>query len=149
MTLIGRMNVLQYAPWRSFATVVVWNIDTGVCGMTLADIFCEKELTHRNITVRVVIQLSDGRLSSGSYDNTIELWNISTYICERTLSGHTTVVLSLVELFDGRLCSGSEDGTIRLWNIDNGVCVQKLTGHTDIVKSLLQLCNDGIIKWSP
>ena len=88
------------------------------------------------------MEYRDGRLSSGSYDNTIELWdNISTYICERTLSGHTTVVLSLVELFDGRLCSGSEDGTIRLWNIDNGVCVQILTGHTDIVKSLLQLCD--------
>ena len=35
--------------------------------------------------------LPDGRIISGSNDNSIKIWNSETGICEKTLIGHTSV----------------------------------------------------------
>jgi WD40 repeat protein len=35
--------------------------------------------------------LEDGRVVSGSVDDTLRIWNISTGGCERVLEGHTDV----------------------------------------------------------
>ncbi|MDO8954726.1 MAG: protein kinase [Gammaproteobacteria bacterium] len=92
--------------------------------------------------VRSLIKLSDGRLASGSEDDTIRLWNVSSGECEATLLGHEYGVFSLTELSDGRLASGSGDRTIRLWNVSSGKCEATLWGHKDGVRSLTVL-SDG------
>lgn len=59
----------------------------------------------------------DGRvLASGSRDNTVKLWDVSTGQVLRTLTGHRLAVASVAFSPKGDLlASGSWDGTVRLW----------------------------------
>ena len=84
------------------------NVQEGKTMMTLMghtrDVFC-------------VIQLTDGRLVTGSWDTTIKIWDTISGSCLNTLEGHTGRVYCVIQLTDGRLVSGSEDDTLRIWNI--------------------------------
>ena len=83
--------------------------------------------------VRSVAFLGEWRFASGSYDNTIKIWNTETGACERTLNGHTHHVSSLASLGNGRFASGSSDNTIKIWNTETGACERTLNGHTQSV----------------
>ena len=77
-------------------------------------------------------------LASGSYDQTIRLWNVNTGHLLHTLTGHTNEVMSVAFSPDGQtLASASWDATIRLWNPHNGRLKRILTGHTDGVASVV------------
>lgn len=90
--------------------------------------------------VSALTLLPDGRLTSGSRDKTIKVWNCSTWKCEATLLGHTSYVMALAVLQDGRLASGSWDKTIKVWNLhSNGECEATFSGHTDYVMTLVVL----------
>jgi WD40 repeat protein len=60
----------------------------------------------------------DGRtLATGSYDQTVRLWEIATARFVRALEGHTGRILSVAFSSDGRtLATGSDDQTVRLWD---------------------------------
>ena len=64
--------------------------------------------------------LPDGRLASGSHDNTIRLWNLASGGEAALLEGHTSAVSALCVLSGRRLASGSHDNTIRLWGLASG-----------------------------
>ncbi len=68
-------------------------------------------------SVGVLAVLPDGRLASGSDDNTIRLWDPATTFELARLEGHTHRVTALAVLIDGRLASCSIDRTIRLWDV--------------------------------
>jgi len=54
---------------------------------------------------------------SGSYDNTIKVWNVATGEMEQTLFGHTDGVTSVSFSPDGEhIVSGSADNTIKVWD---------------------------------
>jgi serine/threonine protein kinase len=72
------------------------------------------------------------RIASGSWDNTIRLWDASTGEELHTLKGHTGEVRSVSFSPDGkRIASGSFDKTIRLWDAAKGEELHTLKGHTD------------------
>ncbi|MCA2813879.1 MAG: WD40 repeat domain-containing protein [Microcystis sp. M090S1] len=74
---------------------------------------------------------------SGSWDNTIKLWNRSTGQEIRTLKGHDGPVWSVNFSHDGKtLVSGSDDNTIKLWNVETGEEIHTLHGHKDRVRSV-------------
>ena len=98
--------------------------------------------------VRSLVALADGCVVSGSWDNTLRVWNAATGECERTLEGHTGVVRSLVALADGRVVSGSVDKTLRVWNAATGECERTLEGHTDEVTSLVALADGRVVSGS-
>ena len=95
-------------------------------------------LTGHTGSVNSVALSADGQtLASGSYDETIKVWNLSTGQEVRTLTGHTDVVWSVAISADGQtLVSGSWDQTIKVWNLSTGQEVRTLTGHTDAVYSV-------------
>jgi len=76
-------------------------------------------------------------LATGSFDNTIKLWDFKTGKELHTLKGHTNSVYCVAFNSDGTLlASASQDKTIRLWNPKDGKLVRELKGHTDIVQSV-------------
>src|SRR4051794_13582589 len=76
--------------------------------------------TLRGHTARVssVAFTPDGRtLASGSYDNTIKLWDVRTGK-ERATLKHLDGVSAVTFAADGKtLASGSEDKTVKLWDV--------------------------------
>jgi WD40 repeat protein len=87
---------------------------------------------------------SDGQtLASGSYDQTVKLWDIESGQCLNTLQGHTNWVRSVTFSPDGRtLASGSSDNTVRLWDVKSGQCLNTFDGHINVVLSVA-LSPDG------
>ena len=51
--------------------------------------------------------MGDGRVVSGSLDNTVQIWRADGQ-CERVLEGHDKTVLSVASLGDGRVAAGAQ-----------------------------------------
>ncbi|KAF9430724.1 hypothetical protein BGZ76_000729 [Entomortierella beljakovae] len=81
------------------------------------------------------IQFDDDKIVSGSRDNTIKIWDLTSEVCLRTYVGHTASVLCL-QYDDTRIVSGSSDTTIIVWDLETGKILQRLSGHADSVLSL-------------
>ena len=89
------------------------------------------QLGHSRLVTSVAFS-PDGRYAlSGSWDETIRLWEVSTGREVRTLKGHSGWVTSVAFSPDGRYAlSGSWDETIRLWEVSTGREVRTLKGHS-------------------
>ncbi|KAG0006209.1 hypothetical protein BGZ80_002536 [Entomortierella chlamydospora] len=104
----------------------------------------ERNWRKRNYRVKVFkghtdgvmcLQFDDSFLITGSYDNTVRIWNIETGECLRTLTGHALCVRAL-HFDDAKLITGSMDRTLKIWNYHTGQCIRTLQGHTDGVVTL-------------
>jgi WD40 repeat protein len=105
-------------------TVRIWSID----GQELST-----NLNHQSPITSVAV--SENWLFSGSYDNTIKQWDISSGQYVQTFVGHDNKVRS-VAVSEKWLFSGSDDNTIKQWNILTGQCVQTFVGHDNKVRSV-------------
>ncbi|WP_248277361.1 WD40 repeat domain-containing protein [Brasilonema octagenarum] len=118
-------------------TVILWDIDTGQPTHVL------KEHTSTVWTVALGSHSSQ-LLASGSWDQTIKLWN-QKGLCLGTLRGHIDIVLSVAfHPTNHILASCSQDTTIKLWNVHTGECFQTLQGHTGNILSVA-FAPDGCI----
>ena len=89
---------------------------------------------HTNYVSSIAFSPDGRTLVSGSWDETVCLWDAETGEQKRTLTGHTDSVYSVVFSPDGKtLASGSGDGTVRLWDAMTGEHKWTLTGHTNDV----------------
>lgn len=88
--------------------------------------------------------MKNGKLASGSIDNTIKIFDISTKLCEMTLVGHTDWVMYISLLSNESLISCSKDTAIKIWVIkDNSYsCPYTLTGHTDTIYKVIELSDN-------
>ncbi|CAN8097126.1 unnamed protein product [Discula destructiva] len=77
----------------------------------------------------------DTTLATGSYDNTIKIWDLETGQEVRSLIGHTRGIRSL-QMDDHKLLSASLDGTVKVWNWRTGKCIRTLSSHSDGVISV-------------
>ncbi|KAM3104714.1 TIR domain-containing protein, partial [Phormidesmis sp. 146-33] len=78
----------------------------------------------------------DGKtLATGSYDNTVKLWDLQGRELQ-TLKGHSERVNSVSFSPDGKtLATGSYDNTVKLWDLQ-GRELQTLKGHSSYVTSV-------------
>ena len=76
-----------------------------------------RTLTGRTSYVRSVDWSPDGsKIVSGSYDNTVKIWESSTGNLIRTLTGYSGGVFSVEWSPDGaQIASGSDDNTVKIW----------------------------------
>lgn len=98
---------------------------------------------HTNLVTATVFTPDSRRLASGSWDNTIKVWNVERAAEEATLRGHSNSVWSLATNGDGLLlASGSGDFTVKLWSLSSFAELQTFRGHTEGVYSVA-LSADG------
>lgn len=98
------------------------------------------------------------RLVSGSYDNTVCIWDIEQGRLLHRMEGHTQKVYSVVIDPERRRCmSGSMDATVRIWDMETGNCLKILLGHSVLVgllgltpNYLVSAAADASLRiWSP
>ena len=102
--------------------------------------------THREIwtggkhtsMVSSVASSPDGRrIVSGSWGNTVKVWDAATGEVALSLKGHTSGVNSVAFSPDGkRIVSGSKDKTVKVWDAATGEEALTLMGHTSSVTSV-------------
>jgi WD40 repeat protein len=81
------------------------------------------------------------RLITGSEDQTLRLWNITTGECLQIFAGHRRYIFSVAAApvpSNGisLIASGSNDQTIKLWNIQTGECLKTLEDHQGWIQAI-------------
>lgn len=113
-------------------TIIVWTLTRDQENFGYA----RRALRGHNHFVSDIVISSDGQFAlSGSWDNTLRLWEINTGKCTRRFVGHTNNVLSVSFSYDNRqIVSASCDRTVKLWNT-LGECKYTFTegAHTEWV----------------
>ncbi|MCB0108148.1 MAG: hypothetical protein KDE53_19635, partial [Caldilineaceae bacterium] len=76
-------------------------------------------------------------LATGSYDQTVRLWDVATGRQRQLLAGHTNSVLAVAFAPDGQLvASAGRDQSVRLWHVQTGQIFRTLLGHKDWVRAV-------------
>jgi WD40 repeat protein len=79
----------------------------------------------------------DGKtLSSGYYDRTVRVWNISTGQETLTLKGHNDQVSSVAFSPDGTRLASASGPIMKVWDALTGQEILTLKGHNDRVSSV-------------
>lgn len=113
-------------------TIKAWDLSN--YGLDWSRVTCKMTFLGHTDTVRC-LQVDGTILISGSYDNTLKIWNLKTGVCINTLRGHTDSVLCL-QFDNEKIVSGSADRTIRIWNFKTGESLKQLEGHTGSITCL-------------
>ena len=94
-------------------------------------LWCVRNLVGRSHAVRC-LALSSTSLFSGSFDGSIQEWDIQSGECRRTFKGHSDWVLCIA-LSPTSLFSGSADTSIKIWDVQSGECRRTIKAHSDCV----------------
>ncbi|WP_190075719.1 WD40 repeat domain-containing protein [Streptomyces lanatus] len=108
---------------------------------------------HTGPVVAVAVVELHGRphaVTSGNYDGSVRVWDLTTGAQTRTLTAHIghsvhVVPVAVVEL-DGRphaLTGGDDDGSVRVWDLTTGAQTRTLIGHTGPVRAVAVVELDG------
>ncbi len=136
----------------SYPDIKIYNINDGLL---------VSSLEGHTAYVYDLVQMGDDLLaSSGSWDHTVRIWNLTTNTCKFNLTEYNSQVNGLKLITPSILASGSLDATIKIWDTTSGQEIRTLTGHTGGIYMSLDLLNsetlvsgseDGTIKlwnWS-
>ncbi|KAI1320581.1 WD40 repeat-like protein [Xylariaceae sp. FL0255] len=103
-----------------------------------------RTLQGHSHSVRAIAAHGD-TLVSGSYDNTVRVWRISTGETVHVLQGHSQKVYSVVlDTERNRCISGSMDSFVKIWDLNTGSCIHTLEGHNLLV-GLLDLRDQRLV----
>ena len=155
-------------PGSADRTAKIWK--TGIRSGGRALVACEVDQNLHAGSVTSVAFSPDGLvLCTGSLDNTLKVWEVSSGALQYTLEGHTDGVFTCSFSPDGAtILSGSLDSTLKVWERTTGqfedqvvldvVLAHTLEGHSDAVyfccyspdgKTVLSASRDSTVKgWS-
>ena len=107
-------------------------------------------LNNHTGIVWCLIFMKDGRLASGSEDQSIIIYNLKTYKPDLTIKEHKGQVYCIVQLSTGILASCSTDKSIKLFNIKGNEyeIIQTINHHTKTVFKILELKNNNLLSCS-
>jgi WD40 repeat protein len=158
---LAKLSETRLASGSEDKSVKIWDMATGQLVQTLRKrhdhgVFNSKSAEHTGSVNCLAVFLEKNRLASGSKDESIKIWDLSSEKCTLTLkrnknknkNGHQDSISSLAVLDEKRLVSGSggfDDGFIFIWNIENGDCMTKLEGHRGFWINGLEILNKRVL----
>ena len=75
--------------------------------------------------IECIEKIDNNKFATGSFDNTVKIWDAKEKSCLRTLKGHKYGIDYLKSLSHSTLASGGLD-ELKIWNIDSGQCIQTI-----------------------
>ena len=72
------------------------------------------------------------KVASGSDDDTVKVWDVTSGECLQTLEGHSYFEECVVFSRWDEGCVGVWDKTVKLWDVTSGERLQTLEGHSDL-----------------
>ena len=129
--------------WRSARTAKPWPAAVSTtrcgCGMWPATVSSAPHSPATPIAVDSVAFSPDGKtLASGSWDNTVRLWDVASHRqVGSPLTGHTTTSTRWRSARTAKPWPAAADKTVRLWDVaSHHQLGPPLTGHTETVTSV-------------
>jgi len=129
-------NKIHLAVSVNYGDIKIFNINDGSLVSSLKG--------HTDMVYELIqINNSDLLASSGGYDLTVRIWNLTTNTCKFTLTGYTDYVSSIKEINSEILASVSDDKTMKMWNITSGALIRNLKSvgwprYLDLIKERQQ-----------
>ena len=99
---------------------------------------------HANFVFCVNFNPQGSLLASGSFDESLRLWDVKTGRCLKILPAHSDPVSGIDFNCDGTLLvSGSYDGLCRIWDTATGQCLKTLIDDDNPPVSFVKFAPNG------
>ena len=102
---------------------------------------CIKTLEGHKEKIVSMIELSNGAIATGSYDNKIKIWNLETLQCIKTIS-EEGYIFCLLEMEPNKLLSGTNKNSIQLYDLNNNILEFSFKGHYLWINCLIKCSQD-------
>ncbi|MFN9835189.1 MAG: WD40 repeat domain-containing protein, partial [Pseudanabaena sp.] len=93
---------------------------------------------HEQITCLIEYFRKKGdHLVTGSYDQSVKIWDVSTGKCLDTLHKHTNRVWAVAfHPQENLVVSGGDDHAIKIWELHRGKCIKTLQGNSNAIYAI-------------
>lgn len=100
---------------------------------------CVKTIQGHIDKIVCATELYKGNFATGSYDNTIKIWNLNSTINSEKSIKEEGNVLCLLQIEENMLLSGTNKNNINLWNLINLQLKFTFKGHESWVNALTKI----------
>ncbi|WP_088889039.1 NB-ARC domain-containing protein [Leptolyngbya ohadii] len=119
-------------------TVKLWRINETIDSLVNSPVSeCVATLNHPSRIWSVAFSPDGQLLATGSDDQTVKLWRVSSGELLQTFQGHSSRVWSVAFSPNGELlATGSDDQTVRLWEVNSSQCLKTFQGYHNWIWSV-------------